>query len=124
MLELMAAANFFQLPGLLRHCETLCTQLVDLDTIVSYYIHAKVGGGGARGHIADSVLNLLPVVTQVYSALDLLHFCEGFLLKNLVALLTYDDSVKRLLFGKKLQNHDVLGGMMANLQGRILNTKY
>ncbi len=61
VLELMAAANFFQLPGLLRHCECLCAKLVKLDNIVSYYIHAKV-----------------------YSALDLLRFCEGFLLKNLV----------------------------------------
>ncbi len=41
VLELMAAANFFQLPGLLRHCEALCARLVDLDNIVSYYIHAK-----------------------------------------------------------------------------------
>ncbi len=97
VLELMAAANFFQLPGLLRHCEDLCAPLVDLDNIVSYYIHAKV-----------------------YQALDLLRFCEGFLLKNLVALLTYDDdAVKRLLFGKKLQNHDVLGGMLRNLQHRV-----
>ena len=30
-----------------------------------------------------------------------------------------DDAVKRLLFGKKLQNHDVLGGMLTNLQGRV-----
>ncbi len=42
VLELMAAANFFQLPGLLRHCEALCARIVDLDNIVSYYIHAKV----------------------------------------------------------------------------------
>ena len=31
-------------------------------------------------------------------------------MQNLVALLTYDDSVKRLIFGKKLQNHDVITG--------------
>ena len=98
VLELMAAANFFQLPGLLQHCETLCSEIVDLDNIVSYYIHAKV-----------------------YSASRLLEFCEGFLLRNLVALLTYDDSVKRLLFGKKLQqNHDVLTGLMSTLQKRIV----
>lgn len=96
VLELMAAANFFQLPGLLRYCEMLCSKLVELDNIVSYYIHAKV-----------------------YSALDLLEYCETFLLKNLVALLTYDDSVKRLVFGKKLQNHDVLGGLLLNVQKRV-----
>ena len=131
VLELMAAANFFQLPGLLRHCEALCARLVDLDNIVSYYIHAKVRtiincafvksknrprtGGWKKNK------NLFLHI-QVYQALDLLHFCEGFLLKNLVALLTYDDeAVKRLLFGKKLQNHDVLGGLMRHLQERIRN---
>merc|ERR1719195_2170500 len=96
VLELMAAANFFQLPGLLRYCESRCSHLVDLDNIVSYYIHAKV-----------------------YSAEQLLSYCEGFLLQNMVALLTYDDSVKRLIFGKKLQNHDVLTGLLRTLQNRI-----
>lgn len=42
ILELMAAANFFQLDGLLHYCEVRCASLIDLDTIVSYYIHAKV----------------------------------------------------------------------------------
>ena len=42
VLELMAAANFFQLDGLLRFCESRCSSLVDLDNIVSMYIHAKV----------------------------------------------------------------------------------
>jgi ankyrin repeat/BTB/POZ domain-containing protein 2 len=42
MLELMAAANFFQLNGLLRYCEAQCSSMVDLDNIVSMYIHAKV----------------------------------------------------------------------------------
>ena len=96
VLELMAAANFFQLPGLLRYCEHRCSKLVDLDNIVSYYIHAKV-----------------------YTAVHLLSYCEGFLMQNMVALLTYDDSVKRLLFGKKLQNHDVLSGLLTTLQERL-----
>ena len=96
VLELMAAANFFQLPGLLRYCEHRCSKLVDLDNIVSYYIHAKV-----------------------YTAVHLLGYCEGFLMQNMVALLTYDDSVKRLLFGKKLQNHDVLSGLLSTLQVRL-----
>lgn len=42
VLELMAAANFFQLDGLLRFCEAQCSAMVDLDNIVSTYIHAKV----------------------------------------------------------------------------------
>ena len=96
ILELMAAANFFQLDGLLHYCEVRCASLIDLDNIVSYYIHAKV-----------------------YTAVHLLSFCEGFLMQNMVALLTYDDSVKRLLFGKKLQNHDVLSGLLTTLQERL-----
>jgi hypothetical protein len=60
-----------------------------------------------------------PCFLQVYSAGELLEYCQGFLLQNMVALLTYDDSVKRLLFGKKLQNHDVLAGLLLTLQTRI-----
>ncbi|XP_046672135.1 ankyrin repeat and BTB/POZ domain-containing protein 2-like [Homalodisca vitripennis] len=96
VLELMAAANFFQLDGLLRFCEAQCSDMVDLDNIVSMYIHAKV-----------------------YNASQLMEYCQGFLLQNMVALLTYDDSVKRLLFGKKLHNHDVLAGLLLTLQARI-----
>uniref|UniRef100_A0AAR5P742 BTB domain-containing protein n=2 Tax=Dendroctonus ponderosae TaxID=77166 RepID=A0AAR5P742_DENPD len=96
ILELMTAANFFQLDGLLRYCESRCAAMVALDNVVSMYIHAKV-----------------------YNALRLLEYCQGFLLQNMVALLTYDDSVKRLLFAKKLPNHDVLAGLLLTLQNRI-----
>lgn len=51
--------------------------------------------------------------------MQLLEYCQGFLLQNMVALLTYDDSVKRLLFAKKLPNHDVLAGLLLTLQARI-----
>ncbi|XP_034948548.1 ankyrin repeat and BTB/POZ domain-containing protein 2 isoform X2 [Chelonus insularis] len=100
VLELMAAANFFQLDGLLRFCEAQCSAMVDLDNVVSMYIHAKV-----------------------YNAVQLLEYCQGFLLQNMVALLTYDDSVKRLLFAKKLPNHDVLAGLLLTLQARIKSRK-
>ena len=56
---------------------------------------------------------------QVYNAVQLLEYCQGFLLQNMVALLTYDDSVRRLIFGKKLHNHDVLAGLLLTLQARI-----
>ncbi len=42
VLELMAAANFFQLDGLLRFCESKCSQKLNIECIVSMYIHAKV----------------------------------------------------------------------------------
>lgn len=51
--------------------------------------------------------------------MQLLEYCQGFLLQNMFALLTYDDSVKRLLFAKKLPNHDVLAGLLLTLQARI-----
>ncbi|RZC39551.1 ankyrin repeat and BTB/POZ domain-containing protein 2, partial [Asbolus verrucosus] len=100
ILELMAAANFFQLDGLLRYCENRCASMLALDNVVSMYIHAKV-----------------------YNAVQLLEYCQGFLLQNMVALLTYDDSVKRLLFAKKLPNHDVLAGLLNTLQNRIKSRK-
>lgn len=56
---------------------------------------------------------------QVYNASKLMEYCQGFLLQNMVALLTYDDSVKRLLFAKKIPNHDVLSGLLTTLQKRI-----
>ncbi|XP_055594573.1 ankyrin repeat and BTB/POZ domain-containing protein 2 isoform X2 [Uranotaenia lowii] len=96
VLELMAAASFFQLEGLLRYTEARCAEMIDIDNVVAMYIHAKV-----------------------YNAQKLMEYCQGFLLQNMVALLTYDDSVKRLLFAKKIPNHDVLNGLLATLQMRI-----
>lgn len=56
---------------------------------------------------------------QVYNAAKLLEFCQGYLLQNIVTLLNYDESVKRLLFAKKVPNHDVLHGLLLALQARI-----
>ncbi|UYV76425.1 ABTB2 [Cordylochernes scorpioides] len=95
VLELMAAADFFQLDGLTRLCEVQCSRMLDADNAVSMYIHA-----------------------QVYGATHLLEYCRGFLLQHLVALLSYDDSLRRLLFGKRLLNHDVLSGLLLTLQAR------
>ncbi|CAB0038726.1 unnamed protein product [Trichogramma brassicae] len=96
LMELMAAANFFQLDGLLRFCEIETTKILDLDNVVSIYIHA-----------------------EIYNAVRLLEYCQGFLLQNFVTLLTCNESVKRLLFSKKLPNHDVLSGLLATLQRRV-----
>ncbi|XP_016959533.1 ankyrin repeat and BTB/POZ domain-containing protein 2 isoform X1 [Drosophila biarmipes] len=100
VLELMAAASFFQLEGLLRYTEARCSEMVDVDNVVAMYIHAKV-----------------------YNAYRLLEYCQCFLLQNMVALLTYDDSVKRLLFAKKIPNHDVLAGLLQTLQNRLKSRK-
>lgn len=42
VLELMAAASFFQLDALLRFTESRCSQMTDIDNVVAMYIHAKV----------------------------------------------------------------------------------
>lgn len=42
VLELMAAASFFQLEGLLRYTESRCSEMIDIDNVVAMYIHAKV----------------------------------------------------------------------------------
>lgn len=42
VLELMAAASFFQLEALLRYTEARCSEMVDVDNVVAMYIHAKV----------------------------------------------------------------------------------
>lgn len=42
VLELMAAASFFQLEKLLKYTEAKCSVMVNMDNIVAIYIHAKV----------------------------------------------------------------------------------
>lgn len=42
VLEVLAAASFFQLVPLQRHCEARAAKAVDLHNLVSVYIHAKV----------------------------------------------------------------------------------
>jgi ankyrin repeat/BTB/POZ domain-containing protein 2 len=42
ILELMAAASFFQLEGLLRYTEARCAEIIDIDNVVEIYIHSKV----------------------------------------------------------------------------------
>jgi ankyrin repeat/BTB/POZ domain-containing protein 2 len=122
VLELMAAASFFQLEGLLRYTEARCAEIIDIDNVVAMYIHAKVSCEVEEVCPRSLISSLLPPLhqhTQVYNASKLMEYCQGFLLQNMVALLTYDDSVKRLLFAKKIPNHDVLSGLLATLQKRI-----
>lgn len=121
ILELMAAASFFQLDDLLRYTEARCSQMIDIDNVVAMYIHAKV----CVLHLFFFHPTLIIIWKnkffsfQVYNAPKLMEFCYGFLLQNMVALLTYDDSVKRLLFAKKIPNNDVLNGLLHTLQARI-----
>lgn len=121
VLELMAAASFFQLEALLRYTEARCSEMVDVDNVVAMYIHAKVSTGYTGYTTSCSSYTSLSL--QVYNANNLLEYCQCFLLQNMVALLTYDDSVKRLLFAKKIPNHDVLAGLLHTLQQRLKQRK-
>lgn len=120
ILELMAAASFFQLDDLLRYTEAQCSKMIDIDNVVAMYIHAKVGFR-VKKNIFRFIKRIifLFLVIQVYNAPKLMEYCYGFLLQNMVALLTYDDSVKRLFFAKKIPNNDVLNGLLHTLQARI-----
>lgn len=67
ILELMAAANFFQLDGLLHYCEVRCASLIDLDNIVSYYIHAKVESRSiAFLHTKDQFVHSCVLVSSTF----------------------------------------------------------
>lgn len=125
LLELMAAASFFQLGPLLRYTEARCSALLDAENIVAMYIHSKVKFKKVLLHKNKIKFIVLFVSNhfKVYNALHLLQYCQGYLLQNMVELLTYDDSVKRLIFAKKLPNHDVLSGLLATLQHRITTGK-
>ncbi|RWS28717.1 ankyrin repeat and BTB/POZ domain-containing protein 2-like protein [Leptotrombidium deliense] len=96
LFELLAGANHYELPGLLGYCEFRLSKVVDLENVVSIYIHANV-----------------------YNAINLQEYCQGFILQHLVALLTYDETVRKLLFAKSLRNHDVLTGLLLTLQSRV-----
>lgn len=67
VLELMAAANFFQLDGLLQYCEVQCSTMIDLDNIVSMYIHAKV-----RAKLSHSYLLVFVFLSTSKSKINML----------------------------------------------------
>lgn len=75
LLELLSAANQFQLGALQRHCEIICSKHINLDNAVCIYKTAKANG-----------------------AVDLSTFCESFFLQQMPALLE-KDGFRTLLLG-------------------------
>uniref|UniRef100_A0A3B5QXK6 Ankyrin repeat and BTB domain containing 2 n=1 Tax=Xiphophorus maculatus TaxID=8083 RepID=A0A3B5QXK6_XIPMA len=67
LLELLSAANQFQLGALQRHCELICSKHINLDNAVSIYKTAKAN-----------------------SSVDLSSCCESFFLQQMPALLEKD----------------------------------
>ncbi|XP_043565790.1 ankyrin repeat and BTB/POZ domain-containing protein BTBD11-B [Chiloscyllium plagiosum] len=97
ILELLSAAKFFQLEALQRHCELLCTKIINVDNCVEMYNHSKFVG-----------------------AAHLSAFCEGYFLKNMVSLMD-NEAFKQLLYSpvEESQGHDVLHDLETALAARI-----
>lgn len=75
LLELLSAASLFQLGVLQRHCELICSQLINQDNAVSIYKTAKAHG-----------------------SVELSSFCEGYFLQQMPALLERE-GFRSLLLG-------------------------
>ncbi|XP_038131537.1 ankyrin repeat and BTB/POZ domain-containing protein 2 isoform X2 [Cyprinodon tularosa] len=75
LLELLSAANQFQLVLLQRHCELLCSQHINLDNAVNIYKTAEING-----------------------SVELRAFCESFFLQQMPALLE-KEGFRTLLLG-------------------------
>ncbi|XP_687881.4 ankyrin repeat and BTB/POZ domain-containing protein 2 [Danio rerio] len=90
LLKLLPVAHSFQLPVLKRHCEILCSERINLNNAVSIYRTAKVS-----------------------EAVELVVFCEGFILQNMVDLLDCE------AFEELLLDPEVLDGLQATLASRL-----
>ncbi|XP_068117584.1 ankyrin repeat and BTB/POZ domain-containing protein 2 isoform X2 [Hyperolius riggenbachi] len=97
ILELLSAASHFQLHGLQRHCEIICSQGTDIDNCVSVYKYAKI-----------------------HNASELASYCEGFFLQNMRTLLE-QEPFKQLISGRssKVQGLDTLMDLKNTLTNRI-----
>ncbi|CAG2107659.1 unnamed protein product [Medioppia subpectinata] len=85
ILELMSIASYFQLDGLLRYCSRRCCDCVDTDSVVELYMNAIQ-----------------------YNALELMQFCQQYMLENLVALLEHDPQLSQLLFARQPSSNSKL----------------
>uniref|UniRef100_A0A672FYY7 BTB domain-containing protein n=1 Tax=Salarias fasciatus TaxID=181472 RepID=A0A672FYY7_SALFA len=95
LLELLSAANLFQLRALQRHCELVCSQNISLDNAVSIYKAAKAHG-----------------------SLELSSFCEGYFLQQMPALLERE-SFRSLLLGPRQGSSSPLEELEATLAQRL-----
>ncbi|KAK7814991.1 hypothetical protein U0070_024334 [Myodes glareolus] len=97
ILQLLSAANLFQLDALQRHCEILCSQTLSVESAVNTYKYAKI-----------------------HNAPELALFCEGFFLKHMKALLE-QDAFRQLIYGRssKVQGLDPLQDLQSTLAERV-----
>ncbi|XP_033127262.1 ankyrin repeat and BTB/POZ domain-containing protein 2-like [Anneissia japonica] len=96
VLELMAAANYFMLEGLQRHCEIMCSHLVTCENITTLYRHA-----------------------MLYNAECLKEYCHAFFLRHMTELLETNESFRKLIFNNNVQNHDIIHNLEKSLAKRL-----
>ncbi|KPP61356.1 ankyrin repeat and BTB/POZ domain-containing protein BTBD11-B-like [Scleropages formosus] len=115
--QVLHVAHVFGLKVLKRHCEVLCSKCIYPSDAASVYRQAKAGQGfngvAPMSSCELSLIAALPSVSRVTSpclqadqASELKRFCEGYFLKNMVALLDVS-SFRRLLLAS--EEKDALG---------------
>uniref|UniRef100_A0A4W3I3L9 Ankyrin repeat and BTB/POZ domain-containing protein BTBD11-like n=1 Tax=Callorhinchus milii TaxID=7868 RepID=A0A4W3I3L9_CALMI len=97
LLQVLSAASTFRLKALKRHCELICSKNMTLSNSVQVYQQSKI-----------------------HKASELLSFCIGYFLKNMVPLLELD-SFQQLLFGacKTTKGASILTELQAALACRM-----
>ncbi|XP_013391469.1 ankyrin repeat and BTB/POZ domain-containing protein BTBD11 isoform X2 [Lingula anatina] len=94
--ELLGAANFFLLEGLQRHCEVLMSHRLSVDNCCAIYKHAKL-----------------------FSAHELVKYCEGYILQNMAQLLKSNESFRKLIHSQKTEGQEVHNGLLATITRRL-----
>uniref|UniRef100_UPI00398E9549 ankyrin repeat and BTB/POZ domain-containing protein 2-like n=1 Tax=Pristiophorus japonicus TaxID=55135 RepID=UPI00398E9549 len=94
-LEVLSASSIFKLKPLTRHCEVICSQNLTLAGSPHTYRQAKV-----------------------LEASELVSYCSGYFLKNMLPLLE-QDSFQQLLQSPTHKHHDVLTELQQALASRM-----
>ncbi|XP_038054244.1 ankyrin repeat and BTB/POZ domain-containing protein 2-like [Patiria miniata] len=97
ILELLAASSFFMLDQLQQYCEMLCSRMLNVDSAMVIYKHAKL-----------------------YSSECLLEFCHSFFLAHFTELLAKNEAFRRQVFPPKTdQSQDLLVSLQDTLAHRL-----
>ncbi|XP_067913061.1 ankyrin repeat and BTB/POZ domain-containing protein 2-like [Heterodontus francisci] len=94
-LEVLSASSFFNLKPLTRHCEIVCSKNLTFADSSHTYQQAKV-----------------------LKASELVSYCHGYFLKNMVSLLE-QDSFRQLLQSQTGKHHDVVTELQQTLASRM-----
>ncbi|XP_067863323.1 ankyrin repeat and BTB/POZ domain-containing protein 3-like [Heptranchias perlo] len=94
-LEVLSASSIFKLKTLKRHCEIICSRSLTLADSPHMYRQAKD-----------------------LKASELVSYCSGYFLKNMLPLLE-QDSFQQLLHGQTAKHHDVLTDLQQALESRM-----